>query len=175
MRGRRVAERRDRQVVHPDQADAAPDQCLRPRRVRRHEGGVERRRVPEVRAARAEQQPDLSGGMSNPSTSSAVIVGPAAAASTTQAGPISASSGIVSAPPPPSRKWTGASTWVPVWTPRSIRLTLQTAPSAIDEVRSIWNLGSPVNTAMSSWSGTLTSIQSISSLHQPVTAAAAIE
>ena len=66
-----------------------------------------------------------------------------------------------STPGAPSMKWTGASTCVPLWTPKSSRETLQTAPSAIAIGRSMRTTGSPGNEIIPGRIGTLMSIHTI--------------
>ena len=70
-------------------------------------------------------------------------------------------SGRASAPAPPSMKWTGASTWVPVWAPMSSRVTLHDAPLAIAWASSILIGGSPGKTAIPGRIGTVTSTQPV--------------
>ena len=92
--------------------------------------------------------------------SAAASMSPAAPrASATSAGPTSASSGMRSIPGAPSMKWQGASTWVPVWVPSSIRLTFARSPAAIRVAGSIATAGSPSKVTIPVRSGRLTSIQ----------------
>src|SRR6266545_244194 len=92
----------------------------------------------ELRVLKRTRSASSSCASASPSSRSVTPV-----ASTTRTGPTSTWRGSVSAAAAPSMKCAGASTCVPVWTPKSSRLTFAAAPSASALTRSSWTVGSP--------------------------------
>ena len=96
------------------------------------------------------------------SIASAVIVR-ASGSATTRAGPSRRPSGSSSIPGAPMMKCTGASTCVPVWTPRSSCVTVAGCPCSSACTRVTRTSGSPGQCTMPSRIGTVTSSQPPSS------------
>jgi len=67
------------------------------------------------------------------------------------------SSESLSMPAPSGLKWNGASMWVPVWAPISMRVTLAPSPRAMLRASGSDTPGSFGQTGMPSWIGTVTS------------------
>src|SRR3954468_1901974 len=102
-----------------------------------------------------------SAGRVSRATAAASICPRGSSIATTSVGPTSVARGTASIPAAFGMKWTGASTWVPEWTPNESWLTLQMAPSAIDSVRSSETDGSPSNVTIPGVIGTLMSNHSM--------------